>query len=299
MATEWHAAPDADAFRAARWRTARRELDLSRPAVMGVLNVTPDSFFDGGRYLGAEVALGRLEELVSEGADIVDIGGESTRPGADPVSPAEQIRRVVPVIEAGAARTTVPISIDTTKAEVARVALEAGAEIINDVSGLRFDAGLGELAAERGAGLVLMHMRGQPKTMQREIRFGDLMGEIVAELRGSVDAALTAGCDAEQIVIDPGIGFGKTASQNLEIIARVGRLLELGLPVLLGPSRKSFIGKALGLDVDERVEATMAACVLGLAGGARIFRVHDVRAARRALDMAAAIMGWGDSAEPA
>lgn len=299
MATEWSSGPGADAFRAARWRTTRRELDLSRPAVMGVLNVTPDSFFDGGRYLATDAALERLEELSREGADIIDIGGESTRPGSDPVSPAEEIRRVLPVIEARATRTTVPISIDTTKADVARVALDAGAEIINDVSGLRFDARLGELAAQRGAGLVLMHMRGRPRTMQRDIHYGDLMGEIVAELRGSVDAALAAGCDAEQIVIDPGIGFGKTASQNLEIVARVGRLLELGLPVLLGPSRKSFIGATLGLDVDERVEATVAACVLGLAGGARIFRVHDVRAARRALDMAAAIIGWGNGAEPA
>lgn len=282
-----------------RWRTARRELDLSRPAVMGILNVTPDSFSDGGRYLATESARSRMEELSREGADIIDVGGESTRPGADPVSAAEEMDRVMPVIEAAAGQTTVPVSIDTTKAEVARAALDAGAEIINDVSGLRFDPGLGELAAERGAGLVLMHMRGRPRTMQRDIHYRDLMSEIVGELQESVDRALAAGCDAGQIVIDPGIGFGKTVSQSLQIIARVERLVGMGFPVMLGPSRKSFIGATLGLDVEERVEATIAACVLGLAGGARVFRVHDVGAARRALDMAAAIMGWGNGAEPA
>lgn len=280
----------ADRRSATSWRTARRAFDLERPVLMGVLNVTPDSFSDGGRFLGHPEALRRMEEMQAGGADIIDIGGESSRPGASPVTEEEELRRVMPAVEAAARHLDLPISIDTTKSGVARAALDAGAEVINDISGLRFDPGLAELAAESGAGLVLMHIRGEPRTMQRDIHYDDLMGEIVAELRGSTERALAAGCRAEQLVVDPGIGFGKTAEHNLAIINQLGDLLELGYPVLIGPSRKSFIGKTLGLEVGERLEATMAACVVALLRGARLFRVHDVMEARRALDMAEAIV---------
>jgi dihydropteroate synthase len=279
------------------WRTSRRAIDLSRPVLMGVLNITPDSFSDGGRYLDRVAAIRRAEELWREGADVIDIGGESTRPGSEGVSAEEELARVLPVIEAAVERVDVAISIDTTKSSVARAALRAGAEIVNDISGLRFDPELGALAAAEGAGLVLMHIRGRPRTMQERIHYDDLMGEIVAELGESVERALGAGCPADRLVVDPGIGFGKTAEQNLVIIDRLDEVGRLGYPILIGPSRKSFIGKTLGLDVGERLEATLAACVVGLVRGARIFRVHDVRAARRALDMAWAITGQASGAE--
>jgi dihydropteroate synthase len=272
------------------WRTARRAIDLSNPVLMGVLNITPDSFFDGGRFFDRDLAIRRLEELASEGADIIDIGGESTRPGSLAVSENEELDRVLPVLEAAAA-FDVPISIDTTKSAVARRALEAGAEIINDISGLRFDPDLARLAADSGAGLVMMHMRGEPRTMQDHIHYDDLIGDIRMELSESVEVATGAGCRRDQLVVDPGIGFGKTAEQNLGLIDELGRIGELGLPVLIGPSRKSFIGKTLGLEVEDRLEATLAACVVALVRGARIFRVHDVLPARRALDMANLIAG--------
>ena len=271
------------------WRTSRRVIDLSRPVLMGVLNITPDSFYDGGRFFTRDAALSQLDRLQSEGADIIDIGGESTRPGADPVSADEELRRVLPAIEA-AAELDVPISIDTTKSQVARAALDAGAEIVNDISGLRFDPELGALAAERGAGLVLMHIRGEPRTMQERVHYDDLMGELVAELDESVDRARVAGCDASQLVVDPGIGFGKTAEHNLVLIDQLERIVGMGYPVLVGPSRKSFIGKALHLRIDQRLEGTIAACVVSLLRGARIFRVHDVAAVRRALETARAIV---------
>ncbi len=279
------------------WRTSRRSIDLSKPVLMGVLNITPDSFSDGGRYFDREAAIRRAEELWREGADIIDVGGESTRPGSEGVSAEEELSRVLPVIEAAAARVDVPISIDTTKSAVAREALRAGAEIVNDISGLRFDPELGAVAAAERAGLVLMHIRGRPRTMQERIHYDDLLAEIVAELGGSVERALEAGCPPDRLVVDPGIGFGKTAEQNLVILDRLGEVGRLGYPVLIGPSRKSFIGKTLGLEVDERLEATLAACVVGLLRGARIFRVHDVRAARRALDMAWAIASQASGAE--
>jgi dihydropteroate synthase len=297
MANSGFAIPS-DTEAAGSWRTARRTLDLETPVLMGVLNVTPDSFSDGGHFFSRDDAVRRLEELQAEGADIIDVGGESTRPGAASVDEAEELRRVMPAIEAAAERVDVPISIDTTKSAVARVALEAGAEIINDISGLRFDSGIAGLAAESGAGLVLMHIRGQPRTMQQDIRYDDLMGEIAAELGESTEHALAAGCRRDQLVVDPGIGFGKTAEHNLVIINQLGRVAELGFPVLIGPSRKSFIGKTLGLDVEDRLEATVAACVVARLRGARVFRVHDVVQARRALDMAEAIVRGSSSAKP-
>jgi dihydropteroate synthase len=288
----------ADSGFAASWRTSRRTLNLENPVLVGVLNITPDSFSDGGRFFSHDAALRRLEELQVEGAHIIDVGGESTRPGSAPVSEEEEFRRVMPVIEAASGRLDVPISIDTTKSGVARAALDAGAEIINDISGLRFDPEIARLAAESGAGMVLMHMRGEPRTMQQQIHYDDLMGEILGELRESTQRAIAAGCRRDQLVVDPGIGFGKTAEQNLIIINELGRIGELGFPVLIGPSRKSFIGKTLGLDVEDRLEATIAACVVALLRGARIFRVHDVVQARRALDMAEEILRRSSGAEP-
>ena len=272
------------------WQTARRTIDLERPVVMGILNVTPDSFSDGGLFQEPEAAKRRLRELSEGGADMIDIGGESTRPGASPVSVDEELSRVMPVLEA-AVGLDIPVSIDTAKSEVAKAALDAGAEIINDISGLRFDPALAEVVAERRAGLVLMHIRGEPRTMQQGIYYDDLLGDISAELADSIEVARAAGCEPETLVVDPGIGFGKTAEQNLELIARMDRFLDLGYPVLFGASRKSFIGATLDLPLGERVEATLAACVIGMVRGARIFRVHDVKQARRALDMADLILG--------
>lgn len=283
-------APPQQSGPAGLWRTFRGDVDLRRPVVVGILNVTPDSFSDGGRYLSPDAAISRAEEMVGEGADVLDIGGESTRPGASDVSEAEERARVLPVLEAVARRLDVPVSIDTTKAGVARAALDAGASIVNDISGLRFDPELADLAAERGAGLVLMHIRGQPRTMQENIHYDDLLGEITGELRESIEAARSRGCRPEQLVVDPGIGFGKTAEHNLILLNHLDRLSELGRPVMVGPSRKSFIGKVLGLEVEERLEGTIAACVLALARGAKVFRVHDVGQVRRALDLAFAIL---------
>lgn len=278
--------------RGARWRLRDRVLSLERPAVVGVLNVTPDSFSDPGRYLDPGAAAERARALVDEGADVVDVGAESTRPGADPVPADEEWGRLEPVL-ARLGDLPAPISVDTTKSEVARRALEAGAAAINDVSGLRFDPAIASLAAETGAGLVLMHMRGDPRTMQRDTRYDDLIGEVREALARSRDAALAAGCSPDQVVLDPGIGFGKSAEGNLELLARLDALLELGRPLLVGPSRKSFIGAILEVSPEERLEGTLAACALALARGARLFRVHDARATRRALDVAEAILRAG------
>lgn len=261
---------------------------------MGILNVTPDSFSDGGRFLEAEAALERAWILAEEGADLLDVGGESTRPGAEPVSADEEWARIEPVLEGLAgADFPLPISVDTTKAEVARRALERGAAVLNDVSGLRSEPELAAAAAGTGAGLVLMHMRGDPRTMQEDTAYDDLVGEVRSALRTSLEEAVGRGCDPSQVVLDPGIGFGKSAQGSLELLARVPELLALGRPVLVGPSRKSFLGKLSNLPVDERVEGTVAACVMALERGARLFRVHDVRAVRRALDVAEAIRRAG------
>ncbi|MBN1518101.1 dihydropteroate synthase [Candidatus Sumerlaeota bacterium] len=261
-----------------------------RPVVMGILNVTPDSFSDGGRLNGAQEAVDAALRLLEEGADIIDIGGESTRPGAAGVSTEEELRRTIPVIERlRAARPDAPISIDTRKAEVAREALRAGACIVNDVNGLR-DPKMPELLAETGAGCVIMHMLGEPGTMQREPRYDDVVGEILDFLLQRAKVAMDAGVAQDRIAIDPGIGFGKTLEHNLELIRRADVFAESGYPLLIGASRKSFIGMALGLEVDQRLEATLAANVAALLRGASIFRVHDVAAARRALDMAALLI---------
>lgn len=264
-------------------------LILDRPRIMGILNLTPDSFSDGGRYDSLDVALARAYQMVDEGADLIDIGGESTRPGAAPVSAEEEIRRVVPVIEALTRQCPVPVSIDTTKSSVARLAIEAGASFINDVSGLLFDHQMVGCAAETGAGLFLMHTSGTPLTMQQHTRYPDLLGEIISRLRAGVGQALNAGVPRSHLAIDPGIGFGKTLEGNLEILRRLSELRCLGFPILLGTSRKSFIGKMLGIEnPEDRLCGSLATVALGVAAGASIFRVHDVRQSREA-----ALMAWG------
>jgi dihydropteroate synthase len=274
----------------ASWVLRSRSVSLERPVVMGILNLTPDSFSDGGRFLHPAAAVQQARRMVAEGADLIDVGGESTRPGADPVSPEEEAERVVPVLRALAAELDVPLSVDTRRASVARAALDAGAEIVNDVSGLS-DSGMAGVVAGDGAGLVLMHMRGTPRTMQSLTDYGDVVDDVAAELSVSLERADAAGIGRERIVVDPGIGFAKTGAQNLELIAGIARLrARLGRPVLLGASRKAFIGALLGgVPADARDAGTVGACVAGLARGARLFRVHDVRGARQALDVAEAV----------
>jgi dihydropteroate synthase len=268
---------------------------------MGILNVTPDSFSDGGLYAEPGAAARRARAMVEAGADLVDVGGESTRPGAEAVAPDEEWSRIGPVLERLEALGA-PVSVDTTKPEVARRALDAGASVLNDVSGLRAAPELAELAAEHGAGLVVMHMRGTPRTMQDDVVYDDLVGEVRAFLEGAVDRAVDRGCRPEQVVVDPGVGFGKSVHGNLVLLRNSGAFAVRGRPVLVGPSRKSFIGGVLDLPVDERLEGTLAACVTAFVHGARVFRVHDVRQTRRALDLAAAVEGAerdASRAEPA
>jgi dihydropteroate synthase len=271
-------------------------LDLDRPRIMGVLNVTPDSFSDGGRYQGPEAALRRALEMVREGADLIDIGGESTRPGAPAVSAEEELERVVPVVELLQRELDLPLSIDTSKASVARGAIAAGAHFINDISGLTFDPEIASVAAASGAGLFLMHTPGRPEQMQRQTRYTDLLGEVMAFLARSLARAEAAGVASSKLAVDPGIGFGKDAAGNLLLLQRLRELQSLGRPVLLGTSRKSFIGKVLGqADPGERLFGTLATVALGVERGAQIFRVHDVRAAREAALLAWAI-GQGGAA---
>jgi len=279
------------------WRTSRQELSLKRPLIMGILNVTPDSFSDGNRYRDPALALERALEMVAEGADIIDIGGESTRPGAEPVSAEEELQRVIPVIAALAGRTACPISVDTWKSPVARAAMDAGAAIINDISGLAFDPQMGAVAALSGAGVVLMHTRGTPQSMQHDTAYADLIGEITHSLRQSLALADEAGIEQERIALDPGIGFAKTAAHNLEILRRLREFTSIGLPLLTGTSRKSFIGKVLNRESDQRIYGTAATVALAVHNGAHILRVHDVREMRDVADMAHAIT-TGHTIEP-
>jgi len=276
---------------ASTWSLAGRTLDLSRPVVMGILNVTPDSFSDGGELTKPGAAVDRAQTMVREGAGILDIGGESTRPGAGPVSADEELERVIPVVEDVVARFDVPVSVDTRRALVARAAVQAGASVVNDVSGLRHDPGMAVVVADTNAGLVLMHMRGSPQTMRERTEYADLLGEVSDEIRESLEAARSAGIGDEQVVVDPGIGFAKTAEQSVRLLRELPRLVDLGRPVLVGPSRKSFLGHLLNVDVRERLAGSVAACVLAFAGGARIFRVHDVAPVVQALTVAHAVVG--------
>jgi dihydropteroate synthase len=262
---------------------------MTAPRVMGVVNVTPDSFSDGGRYLGAAAAIAHGGELEREGADILDIGGESTRPGAEPVGPEEELRRVVPVLEGlRAAGCGAQLSVDTTKAVVARAAIAAGATLVNDVTALRGDPAMASLVAETGVELCLMHMLGTPRTMQDDPRYDDVVAEVKAFLEARMDAAVRAGIAEERLLLDPGIGFGKTVAHNLELLRRLDEIVALGRPVVIGTSRKGFLGRLTGREVGDRLPATIATNVLAFERGAQVFRVHDVAPLRDALLVAAA-----------
>jgi len=275
---------------AARRGSLRRGAPLDafrRPAILGILNVTPDSFSDGGRFKDVGSAVAHARAMAADGADVIDVGGESTRPGAAPVSEAEELRRVLPVIER--IRGLATISIDTTKAVVAAAALSAGATIVNDVSGATLDPDMLRLVAERGAGIILMHRRGTPRTMDRRARYKDVTAEVRQFLSARIEAALDAGILRGAIAIDPGIGFAKTSRHNLTLLAQVSELATLGFPVVVGVSRKRFLGGLLGPSARARAEGTVAASLIAVAGGARGVRVHDVAPMARALRVARAI----------
>ncbi|HPN66594.1 MAG TPA: dihydropteroate synthase [Candidatus Omnitrophota bacterium] len=272
-------------------RAGKYKLNLGKRAhIMGVLNVTPDSFSDGGMYFDKEYAVARALKMQEQGADIIDIGGESTRPGARTVPAKEECRRVIPVIKELARKIKVPISVDTTKSEVAREALDAGASMVNDVSGLRKDRGIAKLVSRRKAAIVLMHMKGTPATMQDDPVYKDLIGEICSSLRESIETAKAAGIGDDSIVIDPGIGFGKTVEHNLAILRRLREFRSLGCPVMVGPSRKRFIGRIAGAREDERQFGTAASVALSVQNGADIVRVHDVKQMKQALQVTEAII---------
>ncbi len=266
-------------------------LDLSAgPLIMGVLNITPDSFSNGGQYIQTDAAIQQGLEMIAQGADIIDVGGESTRPGSTPVDAQEQINRVIPVIEELASRADTPISIDTSNSAVARKALAVGAGMVNDVSAGRADEQMLELLAEAGCPVVLMHMLGTPADMQVEPRYEDVVGEISAFLARAVDRAMTAGVHRDRVIIDPGIGFGKTPEHNLEILCRLGELSCLNRPILVGTSRKSFIGRVLGLEApEERIWGTAATVAMAVAAGGHILRVHDVAQMAQVARMAYAV----------
>jgi len=265
-----------------QWKLARRSLPYGeRTLVMGVLNITPDSFSDGGKFYSPESAVEHALEMIAEGADIIDIGGESTRPGSAFVSEQEELQRVIPVIEKLVTETSIPISVDTTKSSVACAALEAGAEIVNDISALRFDPAIADEVAKVKAGVVMMHLRGTPKTMQQLPPVKDIMGEVIGGLRESIGVAEQRGVSRESIAIDPGIGFGKTAAQNVELIAHLDQLARefADFPILIGTSRKSFLGKLLdNAPTDERLHGTTASIAASVLKGEHIVRVHDVKA---------------------
>lgn len=277
------------------YRFGKREYDLSsRTHLMGILNVTPDSFSDGGKFLASEAALEHALQMVEDGADIIDVGGESTRPksnaygeGAEAISLDDELQRVIPVIEKLAKHTDVPISIDTYKSEVAREALKAGASIVNDISGFTFDEAMPSVVAAAGASAVVMHIQGTPKTMQVNPVYSDLMGDVIRFLRDSIEKGRRAGI--KQLMIDPGIGFGKRLEHNLQLMGRLNEFKVLGCPILVGPSRKSFIGAILDVPVSERREGSLAAAVACILNGAHVLRVHDVKETKRAAMIADAI----------
>jgi dihydropteroate synthase len=260
---------------------------------MGILNVTPDSFYDGGRYLSPQQALERAERMVGEGVDIIDIGGESTRPFSTPVDEREEIRRILPVVRRLAGRLEVPLSVDTYKAGVARAALEEGVEIINDISGLTFDPAMADVAAQHDAGLILMHIRGVPGNMQENPVYDDLLAEVDRFLQASMNHAVNAGVSRERIVLDPGIGFGKGLEDNYALIRAIAYFRRHGQPVLVGPSRKSFIYKVLDCTPEDALEGTISAVIFCYLYGADIIRVHDVGPMRRALAIAGRFVGEG------
>jgi len=269
------------------WVWGGREWTLGRfPLLMGIVNVTPDSFSDGGQFLEADRAVEQGLHLAEQGADILDVGGESTRPGADAVPTSEELRRVLPVVERLASATPVPVSIDTTKALVAMRAIEAGAVIVNDISGLRFDSEMPQVCAQSDVGVICMHIQGTPRTMQQDPTYDDVVGDICAYFRNRLAALERAGVAPDRVVLDPGIGFGKTAEHNVSILSNIAALRALGRPVLIGHSRKRFLGKLLGRPVEERMMGTVGISVALAAQSVDILRVHDVGAVRDAL------LGW-------
>ncbi len=272
-------------------KTSRREMVLGeRTLIMGILNVTPDSFSDGNRFASPEAAVEEGIRMAEEGADMIDIGGESTRPGSDPVPQEEELRRVIPVIRGLAARTDIPLSIDTMKATVARDALAEGAEIVNDVSSMGFDDCMAKVVADAGAAVILMHMRGMPKTMQTgDLTYRSLRCEIIEFLQDRIDKAQTDGIEPVQIMVDPGLGFGKTVTDNLRLIRHLGELKVLGRPIVTGASRKSFIGQVTGGKPRARIEGTAAAVTAAVLNGSRVIRVHDVAAMKKVVAMADAL----------
>jgi dihydropteroate synthase len=285
-------------LRGVRWEARGRKIvddDNLVPKVMGIVNLTPDSFSDGGRSFDCVEAVDRARRLVAEGADLIDLGGESSRPGADSVSLAEELRRVIPVVDALASALAVPLSIDTTKAEVARQALDAGATIINDISALSADPDMARTVARSGAGVVLMHMQGNPGTMQLDPRYSDLIGEIHDYLESRVRWAETQGIPRQRIAVDPGIGFGKTHAHNLAILQNVERFDNLGCVILIGTSRKGFLGKVTGRPLAERAAASVVSSLAGCVRGARVVRVHDVAPMVDAIRIWSAVQGWEPS----
>jgi dihydropteroate synthase len=269
------------------------ELSFERALIMGVVNVTPDSFSDGGRYLDPGLAVAHGLRLVDEGADLLDVGGESTRPGSLPVDDETQIARVVPVIRGLRAATATPISVDTTSARVASAAIEAGAHLVNDISAFRFDAAMLPLLAASEVAAIAMHTLARPAEMQTDPRYSDVVGQIVEHLSGRLEACVAAGVSAERVLLDPGIGFGKTTEHNVELLAQLGRLAELGRPLVVGTSRKRFLGELTGRGVDARESATAASSAIAIASGAHVVRVHDVAASRDAVLVASSIARAG------
>lgn len=280
-----------------QWRTGRFTLSLDQPIVMGVLNVTPDSFSDGGLWIEPRAAIDHARQMAADGAALIDVGGESTRPGATPVDEEEEMRRVIPVIEALAEDPGIPISIDTRKPTVARRALEAGAVIVNDTNGEANDGMMTDVVVGMGAGVVLMHSRGTPDTMREMNQYGDIVADVCRFLLAWAQRLESAGVPSEAIVLDPGFGFAKSPPQNLELLERLDEVVDLGYPVLVGTSRKSFIGAVLDLPEDERLEGTAATVAWAVSEGARILRVHDVKEMSRVVRMAAAIAGAANAAK--
>ncbi|CAN5770534.1 dihydropteroate synthase [soil metagenome] len=273
------------------WECCDRHLSLDRALVMGILNVTPDSFSDGGLFLDPFAAADHAARMLEEGADVIDVGGESTRPGADEVSTEDELSRVIPVVEAIVSRTGATVSIDTTKSQVARAAVDVGAVIVNDVTAMRSDPSMPDVITDTGAGIVLMHMLGNPRTMQANPTFDDVVAEVKQALIGWAGDALAAGVPDSAIVLDPGIGFGKTREHNLQLLKGIPALREPGFPILIGTSRKSFIGTTLDVAVGERLEGTAATVAWAVANGASIVRVHDVKEMVRVVRMIEAIAG--------
>ncbi|HOJ70353.1 MAG TPA: dihydropteroate synthase [Syntrophorhabdaceae bacterium] len=265
-------------------------LHKARPLLMGILNVTPDSFFDGGQYLNIEDALRHAMRMVEDGADIIDVGGESTRPFSDPVDAHEELKRVIPVIEAIRSRSDVIISIDTYKSEVAEKACDAGAEIVNDISGLGFDSNMADTIARMGAYVVIMHIKGTPRDMQTNPYYDDVVSEIKGYFQERIALAESKGIKRDKIILDPGIGFGKRVEDNLRIIKGLGSFKDLGMPILIGTSMKSFIGKVTETELDERTEGTLASIAISVWNGADIVRVHDIKKANKVLKLVDAVM---------